>query len=92
MPGNAIESMWFPATSGRAAGNEQMIRQAAEVVRWDLEAGRVPEFGGILLGIDVRRNAPAPPTLKEIWRLHVEASRPARSSHYGPDRPDRRSQ
>ncbi len=54
MPGHAIESMWFVMHWARRRGNREMIRRAAEVVRWHLEAGWDPEYGGIFLGIDAK--------------------------------------
>ena len=74
MPGHAIESMWFIMHWARRRGNKEMIRRAAEVVRWHLEAGWDPEYGGILLGIDAEGHTPFLPNPdKKIWWPHTEA-------------------
>src|SRR2546430_1774446 len=74
MPGHAIESMWFMLRLARRRKDRDMIRRAAEVLRWHLEAGWDPEFGGILLGIDADGR---PPSLanaeKKLWWPHTEA-------------------
>jgi N-acylglucosamine 2-epimerase len=74
MPGHAIESMWFQLHLARRRGNEKMIQQAAEVIRWHLEAGWDREFGGIFLAIDAKGNVPRLANAeKKIWWPHVEA-------------------
>ncbi|MCX6625163.1 MAG: AGE family epimerase/isomerase [Acidobacteria bacterium] len=74
MPGHAIESMWFILHRARRAGDQAMIRRAAEVIRWHLEAGWDPDFGGIFLGMDAEGHAPyLPHGQKKIWWPHTEA-------------------
>jgi N-acylglucosamine 2-epimerase len=74
MPGHAIESMWFIMHWARRRDDKEMIRRAAEVVRWHLEAGWDPEYGGILLGIDSEGHTPFLPNPdKKIWWPHTEA-------------------
>jgi len=74
MPGHAIESMWFVMHWARRHGDGEMIRRAAEVVRWHLEAGWDPEFGGIFLGIDAEGHVPyLPNSEKKVWWPHTEA-------------------
>jgi len=74
MPGHAIESMWFIMHWARRRGDKEMIRRAAEVIRWHLEAGWDPEYGGILLGIDAEGHTPFLPNPdKKIWWPHTEA-------------------
>lgn len=74
MPGHAIESMWFILHWAREAGREDIISRAVEVIRWHLEKGWDPEYGGIFLGIDALGGAPflANPE-KKVWWPHTEA-------------------
>ena len=64
MPGHAIESMWFVLHVARRRGDQALIRRAAEVIRWHLELGWDPEFGGILSVAGYRRS----PTLSSAFR------------------------
>jgi len=74
MPGHAIESMWFVMHWARRRNDREMIRRAAEVVRWHLEAGWDREFGGIFLGIDADGREPfLPNSQKKVWWPHTEA-------------------
>jgi N-acylglucosamine 2-epimerase len=74
MPGHAIESMWFVLHVARRRGDRNLIRRAAEVIRWHLEAGWDKEYGGIFLGIDVEGNPPfLPHAEKKPWWPHTEA-------------------
>ncbi len=74
MPGHAIESMWFIMQGARRRGDRDLIGRAAEVLRWHLEKGWDPEYGGILLGIDAEGRAPfAPHSDTKIWWPHTEA-------------------
>lgn len=73
-PGHAIESMWFVMQWARRQGDEAMIVRATEVIRWHLEAGWDPEYGGIFLGIDARGGEPfLPHSDKKVWWPHTEA-------------------
>jgi len=74
MPGHAIESMWFIMHVARRRGNRDLIRRAAEIIRWHLEAGWDKEYGGIFLGIDAEGNPPfLPHAEKKPWWPHTEA-------------------
>lgn len=74
MPGHAIESMWFVMHLARRRGNLDLIRRAAEVVRWHLEFGWDPEYGGIFLSRDIEGGEPyLPHSDKKLWWPHVEA-------------------
>lgn len=74
MPGHAIESMWFVMHWARRQGQRELIRQSVEIVRWHLEAGWDPEFGGIFLGIDAEDHPPfLPNSEKKLWWPHTEA-------------------
>jgi N-acylglucosamine 2-epimerase len=74
MPGHAIESMWFVMHVARRRGNREMIQRAAEVMRWHLELGWDPDFGGIFLSKDIEGHEPyLPHSDKKLWWPHVEA-------------------
>lgn len=74
MPGHAIESMWFVMHAARRHGNQEQIRRAAEVIRWHLELGWDPEYGGIFLSRDIEGHEPyLPHSDKKLWWPHVEA-------------------
>jgi N-acylglucosamine 2-epimerase len=74
MPGHAIECMWFVMHAAARRGDRELARRAAEVVRWHLEAGWDPQYGGIYLGMDAEGQAPylANPD-KKLWWPHTEA-------------------
>jgi N-acylglucosamine 2-epimerase len=74
MPGHAIESMWFVLHRARDRGDLVLARRAAEVIRWHLEKGWDPEYGGIFLGIDAEGHKPfLPHADKKLWWPHTEA-------------------
>lgn len=74
MPGHAIESMWFVMHWARRHGDQEMISRATEVIRWHLEAGWDPEYGGIFLGIDAGNREPyLPNSDKKLWWPHTES-------------------
>ena len=74
MPGHAIESMWFVLHRARHRGDQSLARRAAEVIRWHLEKGWDPEYGGIFLGIDAEGHEPfLPHADKKLWWPHTEA-------------------
>lgn len=73
-PGHAIESMWFVLHWARERGNDAAIRRAAEVIRWHVEKGWDPEFGGLFLEIDARGGiGHRPNAAKKVWWPHTEA-------------------
>ena len=74
MPGHAIESMWFVLHVARRRGDQPLIRRAAEVIRWHLELGWDPKYGGIYLSRDIEGHPPyLPHSDKKLWWPHVEA-------------------
>ena len=74
MPGHAIESMWFILRWARRRNRQDVITRAVEVIRWHLEAGWDPEYGGIFLGIDAAGNVPFLANAeKKVWWPHTEA-------------------
>ncbi len=74
MPGHAIESMWFTMHRALDRGDRPTIQEAAEVIRWHLEKGWDPEYGGLFLGIDAEGHPPFfPHADTKIWWPHTEA-------------------
>ena len=74
MPGHAIESMWFTIHRAMDRGDHRTIRAAVEVIRWHLEKGWDPEYGGLFLGIDAEGHPPFfPHADAKIWWPHTEA-------------------
>lgn len=75
VPGHAIESMWFVIHAASRRNRSDLIPQAIEVIRWMLEAGWDPEFGGIFLGLDSHGRQPAwyANADKKLWWVHCEA-------------------
>ncbi len=74
MPGHAIESMWFVMHLSARRGDETTIRRAAEAMRWHLERGWDPEFGGIFLAVDIEGHTPyLPHSEMKLWWPHTEA-------------------
>jgi N-acylglucosamine 2-epimerase len=74
MPGHAIESMWFVLHRAQRRGDQSLAHRAAEVIRWHLEKGWDPEYGGIFLGIDAEGHEPfLPHPDKKLWWPHTEA-------------------
>lgn len=74
MPGHAIESMWFTLHRAIAHGDGERIRSAVEVIRWHIEKGWDPEYGGLFLGIDRNGHPPfMPHSDTKIWWPHTEA-------------------
>jgi len=58
VPGHAIESMWFVLHWAVRRRRPDMIRRAVEVIRWHIEKGWDPEYGGLFLGIDAEGRPP----------------------------------
>jgi N-acylglucosamine 2-epimerase len=65
VPGHAIETLWFQMHIFRNYAPNEVYRaeQAARALKPCLEKGWDPEFGGILLGIDVEGRKPV------YWKL-----------------------
>ncbi|MFW6368899.1 MAG: AGE family epimerase/isomerase [Spirochaetota bacterium] len=75
VPGHAIEAMWFLIHVYRETGDTERIRQAIETIHGSIEKGWDPEYGGILLGIDIdNKEEPYWKNWeKKIWWVFVEA-------------------
>jgi N-acylglucosamine 2-epimerase len=74
MPGHAIESMWFVIHRALRRDDRATVTRAIEVMRWHLEKGWDPEYGGLFLGADAEGRPPFLPHAKtKIWWPHTEA-------------------
>lgn len=74
MPGHAIESMWFVVHWALRQNEKAIAAQAIEAIRWHLEKGWDPEYGGLFLGIDAEGGIPFQPhSEKKLWWPHTEA-------------------
>jgi N-acylglucosamine 2-epimerase len=74
MPGHAIESMWFILHWAVPRGAMDLARQAVEVIRWHLERGWDPEYGGLFLSVDRDGGEPFQQhSEKKLWWPHCEA-------------------
>ncbi|MDE3067823.1 MAG: AGE family epimerase/isomerase [Verrucomicrobiota bacterium] len=74
MPGHAIESMWFQIHRALDRKDHGTVRDAVEVLRWHLEKGWDPEYGGLFLGIDAEGHVPFQPHSEaKVWWPHTEA-------------------
>lgn len=74
MPGHAIESMWFMLHVARRRGDEKLLRQAAEAMKWHLELGWDDVYGGLFLSRDLDGGTPfMPHGEKKVWWPHTEA-------------------
>ena len=55
-------------------GEEARIRQAVEAIRWHVELGWDPEYGGLLLAVDAAGGEPWWPFAEsKLWWPHTEA-------------------
>jgi len=77
VPGHAIESLWFQIhiRSSREIGDSLAALKAAQAMRYCLERGWDPEFGGLFLGVDVDGKHPPYWKLADMkrWWPHCEA-------------------
>lgn len=74
VPGHAIECMWFVLHQACRRNDPSLAVRALSAIRFHLEAGWDPEFGGIFLGIDCRGGTPWWPNAdKKLWWPHTEA-------------------
>ncbi len=74
MPGHAIESMWFVMHRALARNDRKTISDAVEVMRWHLEKGWDPEYGGLFLGMDAEGREPLMSNSEtKVWWPHTEA-------------------
>ena len=72
-PGHAIESMWFMIHIYQRRHDTARVRQAIETIRWHLELGWDPEYGGIVLARDAAGSRWETFADAKIWWPHTEA-------------------
>jgi N-acylglucosamine 2-epimerase len=71
-PGHGVETAWFQIENLRATGQD--LSRAVDAMRWSLERGWDPEFGGLFLGVDLDGGEPfLPNSDTKIWWPHCEA-------------------
>jgi len=73
-PGHAIETSWFLMTEAMHRGDKALFKKALEILRWSLELGWDPTYGGILYFVDIEGK----PTEQlewdmKLWWPHTEA-------------------
>jgi len=71
-PGHAIESMWFMIHIYQQ-NDTARVRQAIECIRWHIELGWDPEYGGIVLARDAAGSHWEAFADAKIWWPHTEA-------------------
>lgn len=57
-PGHTLESMWFCMNIGRKRGDADIIRRAAEIIKWGIEWGVDKDYGGIFSYVDAAGKEP----------------------------------
>lgn len=69
VPGHAIESMWFMERIYTHHHQPERVRQALEAIRWHMEKGWDPEYGGLFLACHAAGGRPAwhAPDAKVWW-------------------------
>lgn len=73
-PGHGIETAWFQLESLRERGDRGRARKALDIMRWSFEKGWDPEYGGLLLGIDLEGGMPyLPHADTKVWWPFCEA-------------------
>ena len=73
-PGHGIETAWFQIENLRGRNDPQRVAKALQIMRWSLEKGWDPEYGGLYLNIDIAGGEPHLPNAdKKIWWPHCEA-------------------
>lgn len=72
-PGHDIEGVWFLLEYAKQTDNQQLVRQAAQIFDWAIEAGWDQEYGGLLYFIDALGKPPeAYEHDMKLWWPHSE--------------------
>ena len=72
-PGHDIEGSWFLLEHARNTGNQELVKQAAQIFDWAIEAGWDQEYGGLLYFIDCLGKPPeAYEHDMKLWWPHNE--------------------
>ena len=74
IPGHVIESMWFMERIYTHHGNTERVELALKAIRWHLDKGWDPEYGGLYLACHAEGGTPVwhQPDAKTWWP-HTEA-------------------
>ena len=51
-PGHDIEGVWFLLEHAKRTGDQELVKQAAQIFDWAIEAGWDKEYGGLLYFVD----------------------------------------
>lgn len=73
VPGHAIESMWFMIEIYQDYNNQARIQQALECIRWHIELGWDPEYGGIFAAYNAEGSFWEHQWDHKLWWVQVEA-------------------
>ena len=73
-PGHSIENSWFLMNQAVYAGDEELLQQALNILRWSLEIGWDKEYGGIYYFRDLYgRPCEQLEHDMKLWWVHNEA-------------------
>jgi N-acylglucosamine 2-epimerase len=75
VPGHGLESTYFQILIFNDLGEPARVAEACRAMRWCVERGWDPEFGGLFLGVDLDGKEPVywKNHEKKIWWVHAEA-------------------
>lgn len=72
-PGHDIEGVWFLLEHAKRTGDKELVRKAAQIFDWAIEAGWDKEYGGLLYFIDCLGKPPeAYEHDMKLWWPHNE--------------------
>ena len=68
-PGHDIEGVWFLLEHAQRTGDKELVKKAAEIFDWAIEAGWDNEYGGLLYFTDCLKKPPEAyaPDMKPWW-------------------------
>ena len=73
-PGHDIEGVWFLLEHAQRTGDKELVKKAAEIFDWAIEAGWDNEYGGLLYFTDCLKKPPeAYEHDMKLWWPHNEA-------------------
>ncbi len=72
-PGHDIEGVWFLLEHAKRTGDQELVKKAAQIFDWAIEAGWDQEYGGLLYFIDAQGKPPeAYEHDMKLWWPHNE--------------------
>ncbi len=72
-PGHDIEGVWFLLEHAQRTGDQELVKKAAEIFDWAIEAGWDKEYGGLLYFVDCLGKPPeAYEHDMKLWWPHNE--------------------